>query len=197
MLHTGRLPEPSELADRLAIQDVLAVHCRGVDRADEAALKSAYWDDAQVAYGGFEGSAHEFCEILPASIVRFSHTRHSISNVLIRFAEPELEGAVSVVNSAAVETYVTAYHYLANDSGADQEMTFLGRYLDRFERRGDHWKIAHRRVLMDWNQNADSSAVWEGPPFDGLARGARAPNDPVYPLFAALSAPNGVKANGQ
>ncbi len=188
MLHTGRLSGPSEMADRLAIQDVLAVHCRGVDRADEAALKSAYWDDAEVAYGGFEGSAHEFCEILPTSIVRFAHTQHSISNVLIRFAEPAQIDSVQVVASAAVETYVTAYHYLAEAGDAEQEMTFLGRYLDRFERRGDSWKIAHRRVLMDWNQNAAGTAVWEGPPFDGLARGARAPQDPVYPLFAAVAA---------
>jgi len=188
MLHTGRLPVSSELADRLAIQDVLAVHCRGVDRADEAALKSAYWEDAEVAYGGFEGSAQQFCELLPTSITRFAHTQHTISNVLIRFAEPAQDAADQVVMKAAVETYVTAYHYLAEAGAADQEMTFLGRYLDRFERRGSYWKIAHRRVLMDWNQNTTSSALWDGPPFDGLARGARAPDDPVYPLFAALAA---------
>jgi len=186
MVHTGRLPEPSEVADRLAIQDVLAVHCRGVDRADAAALRSAYWEDAEVAYGGFEGSAHQFCELLPTSIVRFAHTQHSISNVLIRFAEPT--GSDQVVTRAAVETYVTAYHYLAQADADDQEMTFLGRYLDNFERRGAYWKIAHRCVLMDWNQNTTSSALWEGPPFDGLAQGARAPDDPVYPLFAALAA---------
>lgn len=187
MLHTGRLPSPSEMAHRMAIQDVLAVHCRGVDRADEAALKSAYWADAEVAYGGFNGLAHQFCEILPASIVRFAHTQHSISNVLIRFDESagaDEQGAEPTV--AAVETYVTAYHYLAESTGTDTEMTFLGRYLDRFERRDACWKIAHRRVLMDWNQNAAGSAVWEGPPFEGLARGARVPDDPVYALFGAL-----------
>ncbi len=141
----------------MAIQDVLAIHCRGVDRADEAALKSAYWDDAEVAYGGFEGPAHQFCAMLPTSIVRFSHTQHSISNVVIRFAEPV--GGTASFTSAAVETYVTAYHYLPVDNGPDTEMTFLGRYLDHFERRGDGWKIAHRRVLMDWNQNAAGSAI--------------------------------------
>lgn len=191
MQHTGRLPNSAELAHRLAIQDVLAVHCRGVDRADEAALKSAYWEDAEVAYGGFEGRAHEFCEMLPLSIVRFSHTQHSISNLLIRFAEPGPETDPEEVSSAAVESYVTAYHYLPENDGVDTEMTFLGRYLDRFERRADYWKIAHRRVLMDWNQNAASSAIWQGPPFDGLARGARAPEDPVYGLFAAVAQSTG------
>ncbi len=178
MQGTGVIPDSGEIADRLAIQDVLAVHCRGVDRADEAALKSAYWPDAEVAYGGFEGLAHTFCEMLPGSIVRFAHTQHSISNVLIRFSD-----GAGGRRQAAVETYITAYHYLAADAGADTEMTFLGRYLDRFERRDTTWKISHRRVLMDWNQNAGATAVWAGPPFDGLARGARYPSDPVYSLF--------------
>ena len=187
MNRTGAVPDISELADRSAIHDVLAVHCRGVDRADEAALKSAYWPDAQVAYGGFEGLAHEFCAMLPKSIVRFTHTQHSISNIVIRFADRR-SGAV---RQAAVETYVTAYHYLVNDTdedtdkdtGIDSEMTFLGRYLDRFECRDSVWKILHRRVLMDWNQNSQASAIWQGPPFDGLARGARFPDDPMYALF--------------
>lgn len=174
LTRVGEIPSGAELASKSAIMDVLAVHCRGVDRADEAALKSAYWDDAEVAYGGFEGLAHTFCEALPNSIVRFRSTQHSISNVIIRFSAD--------ATSAAVETYVTAYHYLA-EAGQDTEMTFLGRYLDRFERRDNRWKIAHRRVLMDWNQNIDTTAVWEGPPFDGLARGARAPEDPVYALL--------------
>jgi len=176
---TGRIPDASELADRLAIADVLAMHCRGVDRADETALKSAYWPDAEVAYGGFNGSAHSFCEMLPASITRFAHTQHSISNLLIRFNTDR--------SKAAVETYITAYHYLAADADAetesDTEMTFLGRYLDQFERRDGFWKMAHRRVLMDWNQNAAATAVKSGPPFDGLARGARLPADPVYSLL--------------
>jgi len=176
----GKEPETAELAQLMAIHEVLAVHCRGVDRADERALKSAYWPDAEVAYGGFEGLAHEFCEMLPKSIVRFAHTQHSISNVLIEFSD----GADGKPSWAAVETYVTAYHYLASEDGApDTEMTFLGRYLDRFERRDSIWKINHRRVLMDWNQNADGSAVLEGPPFDGLARGERYPSDPVYALL--------------
>ena len=84
---------------------------------------------------------------------------------------------------ARVETYVTAYHYLAAEEG-DSEMTYLGRYLDRMQKRGDVWRILHRRVVMDWNQNASASAILQGPPFDGLARGARHPADPLYAHLA-------------
>ena len=189
----GQIPEVAEVADRMAIHEVLATHCRGVDRADEAALKSAYWTDAEVAYGGFEGLAHQFCEMLPKSIVRFAHTQHSISNVLIQFSDGGVGGSGDSASperrtQAAVETYVTAYHYLSDpeqsSESGDTEMIFLGRYLDRFERRDAVWKISHRRVLMDWNQNQSASAVWQGPPFDGLAQGARCPKDPVYALLS-------------
>ncbi|MDE0368433.1 MAG: nuclear transport factor 2 family protein [Gammaproteobacteria bacterium] len=169
-METGKVPTLEELADRLAIQDVLAQHSRGVDRADGAILKSAYWPDATVAYGGFNGPAHEFCAGLPEGMRQYAATQHSITNVAI-----ELRG-----DEARVETYVTAYHYRADEEGQDTEMTYLGRYLDRMEKRGDVWKISHRQAVMDWNQNTDASSILEGPPFDGLARGGRHPEDPLY-----------------
>lgn len=170
---TGQVPDAAEIGDRLAIHDVLCKHSRGVDRADGAILKTAYWPDAEVAYGGFNGNAHEFCEMLPNAIRGFARTQHSISNVTI-----DVRG-----DDARVETYVTAYHYTANDRGPDQEMTYLGRYLDRMQKRGSVWKILHRQVVMDWNQNAIVTAVWNGAPFTGLARGDRCPDDPLYALL--------------
>lgn len=174
MTETGQVPSTQEVADHLAIRDVLAQHSRGVDRADEVILKSAYWPDAEVEYGGYNGPAHPFCESLPVGIKRYARTQHSISNITV-----ELRGS-----EAKVETYVTAYHYLAVDGGPDTEMTYLGRYLDRMQKRGHVWKIKHRQVVMDWNQNAETTAILNGPPFDGLARGARHPDDPLYAMLA-------------
>lgn len=170
---TGRIPGPEELADRLAIMDVIVQHSRGVDRADPAILKSAYWPDATVAYGAFEGSAHAFCDHLPDAIRHYARTQHAVSNVRIHIRDDE----------ARVESYVTAYHYLAVADGPDREMTYLGRYLDTLRRRDGYWKIQHRQVVMDWNRNDDASAIMEGPPFDGLARGDRHPDDPLYRLL--------------
>lgn len=171
---TGRIPDAAEIADRLAIMDVLAQHSRGVDRADGEILKSAYWPEATVAYGAFEGSAHAFCEFLPDAIRHYARTQHSVTNVRI-----DIHG-----DEARVESYVTAYHYLAVADGPDREMTYLGRYLDTLRRRDGYWKIEHRQVVMDWNQNTDASAILEGPPFDGLARGGRGPDDPLYPFLS-------------
>lgn len=169
----GAVPTAAEAADRLAIEDVLATHSRGVDRADEATLKACYWPDATVAYGGFNGDAHAFCTSLPAGIRAYAGTQHSVTNTQIL-----VDGA-----RAAVESCVTAYHYRSVEDGPDTEMTYIGRYLDRFERRDDVWKIAHRQVVMDWNQNADATAILQGPPFEGLARGARMESDPLAQMF--------------
>ncbi|MDA1075589.1 MAG: nuclear transport factor 2 family protein [Proteobacteria bacterium] len=162
----GRIPEVQEVADRLAIHEVLSEHCRGVDRADQTTLESCYWPDASVEYGAFVGGAHRFCGILPGLISRYLATQHRVTNVTFRFAGP----------SARVESYVTAYHLQQPDQGG-REMTYLGRYLDLFARRGDVWKLAHRKILMDWNQHVDGTVEWHAPGFEGIAVGGRAPDD--------------------
>ena len=175
MSDTGHIPDLLEMANRLAIQDVLTKHSRGVDRADGELLKSAYWPEAEVAYGAFDGGAHEFCDILVKTIRRHVATQHRVTNVSIDFRGDE----------AVVESYVTAYHYTAatQSQDHDSELTYLGRYLDHMQRRDQHWKIMFRRVVMDWNQNLTASAIFEGPTFSGLARGERAPDDPLYAML--------------
>jgi hypothetical protein len=169
MHETGRVPNPAEVADRLAIHDVLACHSRGIDRADSAILKSAYWPDAVVFYGAFEGAAHVFCERMPEMMRANRATHHAIGNVSIEFDR----------DVARVETYVVAGHYIPGDDG-DREMTFFGRYLDRMQRRGDVWKIVERRVVMDWNRLAPASAHWDGTLAKTLLRGTRGRDDPAY-----------------
>jgi hypothetical protein len=177
MSDTGHIPSLEEMANRMAIQDVLNKHSRGVDRADGELLKSAYWPEAEVAYGGYNGPAHAFCETLPAAIKRYAATAHRVTNVSIDFHGDD----------AVVESYVTAYHYLAVDDGEDTEMTYVGRYVDHMQRRGEQWKIMFRRVVMEWNQNLTASALFEGPTFSGLARGGRAPDDPLYEMQQKIS----------
>ncbi len=168
----GQLPNADEIGDRLAIEDVLKRHCRGVDRAVADILKSAYWPDAEVAYGSFNGNAHEFCEILPGAISRYALTQHTLTNVIIDF----------LGDNAVVESYMTAYHLMERDDGDDTEMTYMGRYIDHMQKRGDTWKILFRRVVMDWNQNTKASVV----PLEGLARGARSPDDPLDEMLAKV-----------
>ncbi len=40
---------PDRVADTFAIQNILYLHSRGLDRLDSTAIQSAYWPDAEVA----------------------------------------------------------------------------------------------------------------------------------------------------
>ncbi|MCG8443112.1 MAG: nuclear transport factor 2 family protein, partial [Caulobacterales bacterium] len=65
--------------------------------------------------------------------------------------------------------------------GAPHVFWYGGRYVDRLEKRGKEWKIAHRQVVMDWNQNEISTAIWDEGMFKTLTlRGARGPADIVF-----------------
>ena len=136
----GKTASVEELADRLAIQEVLFTHSRGIDRLDQACIEAAYWPEAEVAYGSFNGRAHEFAVlVIPALRDQYELTQHSVSNTLIAFFG----------DRAKSESYVTAWHLLP---GAEEEMVFSGRYLDIHEKRDDQWKMIHRRVVMDWSR---------------------------------------------
>jgi hypothetical protein len=62
-----------------------------------------------------------------------------------------------------------------------------GRYIDRFEKRGDEWRIAARTVMYDWMRPLGTPQGTErermGP---RVPNGSNYPHDPVYALFASL-----------
>jgi hypothetical protein len=152
---------------------VLAIYCRAVDRCDSELLKSVYWPDAVDNHGVFNGNAMEFIDFVIPLLRQMSQTMHQISNILI-----DLDG-----DQARVETYVCAYHLVQGEKDST-DMIFLGRYLDRFERRKGEWRIANRLVVMDWNRNHPATTVWEDGPFrDMRVRGRRWPDDPSYKML--------------
>jgi len=168
---TGITLTPTQLADRLAIQDVLHLHCRGLDRLDKATIQCAYWPQAEVDYGSYKGSAHVFAELVVGALGQsYELTRHSISNTLISFS-----GAV-----ARSESSVHAAHLLP---GAQEEMLFYGRYLDRLEKRQGQWKILHRQVVMDWSKRLPVQDERSGEAFAALAKGGHLATDPLYPFL--------------
>ena len=162
---------PAELADRLAIQEILHLHSRGIDRLDPASIEAAYWPDAEVAYGAFNGRAHDFAAMVVGALqAAYELTQHRVSNSIVALAG----------DRAKSESYVAAYHLLR---GAEREMFFSGRYLDRHEKREGRWKMVHRRVVIDWSREWDVTDERESPAFAGLAKGTHASDDPLYHLL--------------
>lgn len=160
------------VADRQAIAHLLATHSRGIDRCDPVLLKSVYHPDATVAYGMFEGQAQDFADMVTSSTRNLPTTLHRPSNVWIA-----LDG-----DRASAESYVIAYMELPGAEAATQHL-IGGRYLDRLERRGGAWKLAHRSYVLDWNINQTATGIWDGL-YGQMHRGSNRDDDPAVAFMA-------------
>lgn len=157
------------LLDKQAITEVVYRFGRGVDRLDADIINSCFHPDGYDDHGFYRGVAHEFTGKLVRWLGRGTKkTSHLMGQVLI-----ELDG-----DTAYAESYVVASHRMDRD-GAEVDWVANGRYVDRFERRDGVWKIAHRRVVHDWDrtdpvvERSDESA-------DTWNAGSRTKDDPSY-----------------
>lgn len=158
----------TELADRLAIAETLALYCRGIDRCDPEQLAAAFTPDAVIDYGD---GARPIAEVIPglmAGLGTMRLTQHNIGNTVMRIAG----------DTAKAETNCVALHIIPAPEG-EMEVVVGGRYLDTLARREGRWLIAERLYVMDWNRTTPATMTLEGGLFDGLQRrGARGKDDP-------------------
>lgn len=160
----------ARVADELAIRDVLCRYARGIDRCDEAVLRAVWWPEARADYGSGETDAGDWSGNVVKALASMRRTQHFLGNMLIEIAG----------DAASAETYCRAYHEVDGEDGP-VEMEVGGRYLDRLEKRGREWRIAHRRYVHDWNRNTPSTAAWDGALYGTLTRvGRRKPDDASY-----------------
>jgi hypothetical protein len=159
----------TELADRLAIAETLALYCRGIDRCDPQQLAAAFTPQAVIDYGD---GARPVAEVIPglmAGLGAMRVTQHNISNTVIR-----IDG-----EQARAETNCVALHIIPGPEG-ETELVVGGRYLDRLEKREGRWLIAERLYVMDWNRSGPATMALEGGLLGGLQRrGARGADDPA------------------
>ncbi|OAK64501.1 hypothetical protein A3K87_13990 [Variovorax paradoxus] len=162
------------LLDREAIRDCLLRYCRGIDRCDEDALRSAYWEDATDCHGAWNGSSAGFIAQALPRLRQGGRRVHQITNVLI-----ELHGDLAAVESSFLALQSTA-------AQPDRETFLCGRYADRFERRGGEWRVAARTVVYDWiEERARPELAQDDAALFGARQpvGGRAPHDAVYALL--------------
>lgn len=156
---------------RHALHELTMTYVRGADRADVAAMKSAFHVDGRMETGLADPAIERYA---PAMVERtlssFQTMFHSISN-----EKYEIAG-----NLARGECYVTAYALTAGDDA--REIMAGGRYLDRFERREGIWKISHRRYVQDWRTSRPVARAELTD--DTLQRGGFYPDDPAHDFWA-------------
>ncbi len=162
------------LADREAIRDCLYRYCRGIDRLDEAALRSAYWPDGTDRHGPYDGSAAGFIDWALEKLKTSGRMIHRITNILI-----DLQGDV-----AWVESYFEAIQGERDRQGQAIETLLCGRYLDKFERRGTEWRIGARTVVYDWMRQTPLPHEMTAEVF-GVRQptGSHQSTDPLYPFL--------------
>jgi ketosteroid isomerase-like protein len=179
------------IEDREQIRTLLYRYARGVDRAEVARTHDLYWEDGILAFGPQPIVAHENMEAMTREHAArvLDATHHMFGNILI-----DLRG-----DHAFVESYCVAHHRTFPDRESNEraigeewtdaqdspdgvnELVIGFRYLDRFEKRGGEWRVAHRRFVFDWSRAApyaglERGGLWDGTPY----RGARHPEDQVY-----------------
>lgn len=150
-----------EMADREAIRDCLFRYSRGIDRADSELLRTVYWPGAMDYHTGFTGTAEAFIEWAMPRLTEQEQRVHMLGNILIR-----LDG-----HTAKVESYLWSVSVIPGDE--PRQVMVCGRYLDKFEKRDDEWRIAERMVVHDWFNESTETGDWSVGPFGmaGLVRG--------------------------
>jgi hypothetical protein len=133
--------EVRSLRDKAEVEDCIRRYCRGADRLDAELLLSAYHPDAVDDRGeAFTGTPAQFVAWLFPMLRTLGGSSHTVCDT-----RSEIEGDV-----AHAESYVifAVWSHAREDAEGFASMG-TARYLDRLERRGGVWGIAHRQCLMD------------------------------------------------
>lgn len=174
-MSTDELAQLGLLLDREAIRECIYRYCRGIDRCDETALRSTYWPDATDQHGAYSGSSDGFMSWALQEVKQLPRMLHMVGNISIVLME----------NFAAVESYFLFLMH-DNDSAGDLRKTLLhGRYVDKFEKRDEEWRVAQRNVVFDWIEETPGLAGDDANRFGSRKpNGGHKPDDPWYDLLA-------------
>jgi len=141
------------LLDKQALYELVIRYARGIDRNDKAIVLACFHPDAFLHYNTYQGNALDFYEQLWAATASgaggIPRGQHVVTNALfevlgdVGYGESYLE-----CRRAGLGTTRSGAECQATGPGFPIER--IGRFIDRFERRNGEWRIAHRRVAMEW-----------------------------------------------
>ena len=157
------------LMDEADCRTLLMRYGPAVDWRDRAALATLFWPDAEVDLGVFKGSGAEAPEFLMQNASQSLRRWHVSSSLSL-----EIDG-----ENAHAESYAVTHAITGDTSVEMASHLFLGRYVDRLEKRDGEWRIASRRYLL---HGQISDAYIDNP---ALAQMAKADDlSPTHPLFS-------------
>ncbi|MDE8653300.1 nuclear transport factor 2 family protein [Novosphingobium album (ex Liu et al. 2023)] len=158
-----------EVIAEAEIRDVHLRFCRANDRRDEELMRGCFHPGAVI-------ELHEpmdvdaFIALGRVILSKYTVTWHNTGNQLV-----EVDG-----DAAWAEHYTISSHRIAaDDSGPERDFVAYGRYIDRMERREGAWRIARRKMLVDFTR---TDALLPDDQGLGSWGGTRDRGDPSYAL---------------
>ncbi|MBP2474097.1 ketosteroid isomerase-like protein [Crossiella equi] len=134
---------PTEIEDRLAIQDLANHYALAVDGKDWAALAGVFTSDARFAAAGVADcqGVEAVVGFVRASCQHLDLTQHHNSNHLVTVAGDD----------AAHTSYAQAQHVRRGLPGGEKFLVAC-RYDDRLRRTPDGWRFTSRTVTIVWTE---------------------------------------------
>ncbi|MCX6433694.1 MAG: nuclear transport factor 2 family protein [Actinobacteria bacterium] len=132
-------PRLQRLLDEQEVRALSATYMRGLDRQDQALVRSVFADDATTHYGTFTGGPDEMAAMAMKALSAYRTTQHFLGQINLTF-----DG-----DTATGEVYFQAFHQHATE---DFDRFICGRYIDRYAQRDGHWLMSHRTEAVDWTR---------------------------------------------
>jgi len=139
----GQRPNLEEVADRLAIDDLLDAYASALDTKDWDALRTLFVPGAIVDYteeGGVRGSIEDAIGWFQKAMAPFTASQHFVTNRRVR-----IDG-----DSARVDAYIFSPLGVPNDNGGLTLVFAGGTYEDEVRRTPDGWRFAARTIHASW-----------------------------------------------
>jgi ketosteroid isomerase-like protein len=151
MIHTEITPD--EVADRIAIRELVDAYAHCADRRDAEGQKALFTEDTHfVVY--MDGQGSEPTQILDGrealtpvfdDLNRYQATMHFNGQSTVR-----LDG-----DRATGESYCIAHHLFTDDGGRKLMVAWL-RYADVIVKLDGAWLFAERSLYVDWTETRPS-----------------------------------------
>ena len=134
-------PVVQQLLDEKSIVDVCVRYATAIDDRDWARLRSCFLPDAVGNYHADRrlDGAEAIVETIRTAVTPLTRTQHLVTNFIV-----DLQG-----DEATSSCYLHAQHVREGVPDGDKYV-IAGRYVDRFARTEDGWRIRERRLDRWW-----------------------------------------------
>ena len=135
--------EIARLVDERALRRLVESWAQAADRLDADLFASIVTTDVVLENGAFRMEGRDQMRGIPAMLTaRFLGTIHYVMNHVVTIKGEHASG----------ETYSLAYHRYDAPDGTPMTLDWAIRYQDRYRRENGEWRIAYRRLIVDWEK---------------------------------------------